>query len=92
MRGGTVTSSDTSKPSVLSLSDVRYAEDVAVSGTVTIPHDPAEPIVADLTATADGDATVTITATWFPLQSAAMATIDGVSGTGMPLHVTMPAP
>jgi hypothetical protein len=35
---------------------------------------------------------VTITATWFPLQSAAVATLDGVAGTGTPLHVTMPAP
>ena len=96
LRGGTIATSESSKPRVLTLTDVRYAEDVAVSGIVTVPKDPTSPVIAELVATADDGMTVRITASWRPLQPAVEATVRGVAGDASrmrtPLRVTMPAP
>lgn len=93
LRGGTISTAKSKKPRVITLNDVRYAHDVAVSGTVKIPKKLTGPIVANLTATADNGSKVTITATWQPLAQGALATVEGTAGAAKtPLRITMPAP
>ena len=92
LRGGTIASNEAKKgPRVLTLTNVRYAGDVAVSGTVTIPKNPAAPVVAKLKATADDGTVVSLTASWRSLEPGAQATVEGLAG-ATPLRVTMPAP
>jgi hypothetical protein len=96
LRGGTIASSKKGGPRVLMLRNVRYAEDIAVSGAVTIPKDPKGEIVAEITATADDGARVRLTARWSPLAAGAVAavqgTVVGASADSDRLRVTMPAP
>jgi hypothetical protein len=105
LRGGTITASKTPpsaeggsggrrrKPRILTLKNVRYAEDVAVSGTVKVPRNAAQPISVDLVAVADDGTRVKITAIWRPLQPGSLATVRGTAGNGQtPLRVNMPAP
>jgi hypothetical protein len=93
LRGGTISASQSRKPRVLTLNKVRYAEDVAVSGTVKVPSKPAAAIVASLTAVADDGTKVKITASWRPLQPGALATVRGAAGAAQtPLRISMPAP
>ena len=79
-------------PLTLKLTNVRYAEDVSVNGTVVIPHDPHGAIVARLTAIADSGERVKLTATWLPLEPGAVATVQGTAGKRTPLRITLPAP
>jgi hypothetical protein len=79
-------------PLTLKLANVRYAEDVAVSGTVVIPKNPHGTVVARVTATADSGERVKLTASWSPLVPDAMATVQGTAGKSTPLRVTLPAP
>lgn len=96
LRGGTISRAAGRRSRVLTLDAVRFAEDVAVSGTITLGKAPAAPILARLVAVADDGREVQITATWRPLQPAAVATVTGwARGEGegkRRLRVTMPAP
>lgn len=93
LRGGKISASRSRKPRVLTLRGVRYVEDVAVSGTITLPSNPAAPIVAELKAVADDGAMVKVRASWKPLQPGAEAMLKGTAGAqASPLRARMPAP
>ncbi len=93
LRGGVITASASRKPRVLTLKNVRYAQDVSVSGKVTVPNKPSAPIVAELIAVADDGTRVKITASWRPLEPGALATVRGTASPGQtPLRVSMQAP
>lgn len=99
LRGGSIAGNPKQKgkrskkgPLILTLTRVRYAEDVSVSGTVVIPKDPHGAVVAKLTGVADSGERVKLTATWSPLEPGAVATVQGTAGKRTPLRVTLPAP
>lgn len=93
LRGGTIAASRSRKPRVLTLKNVRFAEDVAVSGKVKVPSKASQTISANLVAVADDGTRVKITASWRPLQPGALATVRGTVANGQtPLRISMPAP